>query len=71
MHHFGHICFCMRFGRHFLQNLADLGSHWGPFGEPLGALLGTFGVFFQGLIWGHFLVCFGEGSAAWAGSLEP
>ena len=39
---FGHIFVCMRFRRYFLQKVADLGSHWGAFGDPLGALLGDF-----------------------------
>ena len=42
LHNFLHFVFSMRFGRHFLRNLADLGSHWGPLGDPLGALLGDF-----------------------------
>ena len=48
LHHFGHMFFCMRFGRHFLQNLSDLGSHWAPFGEALGALLAYFWALFSG-----------------------
>ena len=31
-----------------MQNLADLGFHWGPFGDPLGALLGHFWSVFSG-----------------------
>ena len=46
MHHFGHIFFRMRFGRHFLQKLADLGLPWGPFGGPAAAFFSNFyGVF--------------------------
>ena len=48
MHHFGRICFSLRFGRHFLQNLADFGVHWGLFGDPLGALWPDFGDVFSG-----------------------
>ena len=42
MHHCEHLFFCMRFGKHFLQKLADSGFHWGPFGEPWGTVLLNF-----------------------------
>ena len=71
LHHFEHLFFCMRFGRHFLQNLANLGSHWGPFGVHLGALFGNFWGVFSGPDFGRFLRYFLEGPATGAGSLKP
>ena len=62
--------FYLRFGRHFLQKLADLGLPWGPFGGLGEQFFSTFEVFFQGLILEWFWRYFLEGSAAGAGSLE-
>ena len=58
LHDFGHIFLCMHFGRHFLQKLLDLGSHWGPFGDPSGPLWPTFGVFCSRLIFDRFWIQF-------------
>ena len=42
MHRCGYIFFRMRFGRHFVQKLADSGLHWGPFGEAWKAVFLNF-----------------------------
>ena len=63
----GPLVLSMRFRRHFLQKLANLGSHWDPFGDPVGSLLADFWAPFSEcdflLIFGLFLG--GAGGRGW------
>ena len=56
-----------------MQNFADLGSQWGPFGGSLGPLWGDFWGLFSGSdfssLFDHFSARFWVGSASVAGSL--